>query len=581
MSNAEQRDFRISNNMIYHLVFSQAGSVAKSLTELVMNSQDAGADVFSLQIDADGFRASDNGRGFKTRQEIESWFEELGFDHSDELHQQDGRFSRFGLGRAQCMAFAKTDWFTNTFVMSVDIKARGISYELKTDQPMVAGCTIEGVWYEPMSFADLKDTLRELEELIAYAAISVEINGNIVNKKKVKWDYETDKVFVKRRETGGLAVYNQGVLVRSYAAHQYGSGVVVSKVPLTLNIARNDILMSACPVWKEVRTFLRADAVNSSKKKTTLSDNERQLLIDRLLAGEVLFDELKASPLLEDVTGRKWPIERIIDKKLTVHTSGPKLAADRVHQSKQAFVLAKKMLESFSVDTPEALAASLERLINSGSRPVWMAPAKVKYVPIETLIASNNEHYVLLSDKELTKVEKVALGALNKGLGHLHSAVNYARGSDRRTPRRTLYIGVSESAQAWTDGSSFVAINREFLREHVRDGFRGFTTITNVLVHELCHEQNTATGHQHGSEFYEAFHDVLCGSQSLGYGTAIRLTMAHFVSKAQKEGLKLTRNEARDVDREVSIEREILGETAFIDAIKSATLDEPDSARHC
>ena len=287
MSTAEKRDFRISNNMIFHLVFSQAGTIAKALGELVMNAQDAGANVFKVTMTNDSFEASDNGHGFRSRQEIENWFEELGFDHSDELHQEDGRFSRFGLGRAQIMAFGSTDWYTNTFCMSVDIKARGISYELKADLPLVAGCTIKGQWYEPLSFTDLSNALREFEELIAFVKIDVEVNGKVVNRKNVKWDFETGTVQVKRRDTGGLQVYNQGVLVKTYPAYQYGSGVVVSKVPFTLNIARNDILHSSCNVWKEVRTLLRADAVEQATRKPRLTEDQRMLLLTQAVAGEL------------------------------------------------------------------------------------------------------------------------------------------------------------------------------------------------------------------------------------------------------------------------------------------------------
>lgn len=32
---------------------------------------------------------------------------------------------------------------------------------------------------------------------------------------------------------------------------------------------------------------------------------------------------------------------------------------------------------------------------------------------------------------------------------------------------------------------------------------------------------NTATGHEHGPEFYELFHDVLCYNSSNGYGYAV------------------------------------------------------------
>lgn len=570
MSRAESREFKVSANMVYHLVFSQAGTVAKAIAELIMNSHDAGADTFELTIDKNGFEAKDNGHGFRSRKEIEDWFEQLGFDHSDELHKQEGRFSRFGLGRAQCMAFARTFWHTNTFLMGVDIKARGISYDLSIDQPQVDGCTVKGEWYEPMSFADIKTTTRELEELVAYARITVKVNGATITRTGDKWDHETDKVFIRRKETGGLSVYNQGVLVRTYPAYQYGSGIVVSKVPLILNIARNDILQSSCPVWKEVRGFLRDDAVTRSKKKPRLNDDERKLLIDQLVAGDLTYAEVKDAQLLEDIAGRKWKLDKVVGTLFTVHTSGSRTAADRIQQSKQAFVLAGRMLDSFGVDTPEALVSVLERIFKAGNAYPWGVTA-LKFTPIESLLQTHNAEYSLLKDGELTKVETVALKSLRYGFGLLQDAVHLAlHNTYRRGNSRELYVGVTEHARAWTDGRTYVAINRAFLREHARDGLRGFTTLTNVLVHELCHESNTATGHDHGAEFFEAFHDVLCGSRCNSYGTSIRNAMSMFLKLAQKEKLSLTRNELRDFDREVDIERTLYDDDEFIKAADAA-----------
>lgn len=551
----ETREFRTSANMIYHLVFSQAGTIAKALAELVMNAHDAGSDTVEITINNDGFKVSDNGQGFRSRQEIENWFEELGFDHSDDLHQQDGRFSRFGLGRAQIMAFAPTVWQTNSFKMQVDIKSDGLAYGLAENEPLVPGCSITGEWYSPLSFVELKTVQREFEELVAYAEISVLLNGQEVNKRNTKWDYDTETVYIRRKETGGLAVYNKGILIRTFPAYQYGSGVVVSKVPFTLNMARNDILVSTCKVWKEVREFLRDEASSRSRKKTRLSEDERQMLIDQLLAGEITLKEVEDSPLIEDVAGRKWKFGKLLRKKITVHTTGSSLAADNVHQSKLAFVLSKKMLEAFEADTAEELYETLKRLYLS-DKPHW-AHTPFSFVAIEQLIDSNNEYYQIVPDKKHTRVEKAALSALRHGMSSFSGATNAALDRPFNTPMRTLYIGESEHAHAWTDGATFIAIDRKYLRQHARDGMRGFIALANVIVHELCHESNSATGHDHGAEFFQAFHDVLCGRYTNSYGTGIRLSMARFLKIAQKEGLKLNRDELRDLDREVELERDV------------------------
>jgi len=557
-STAEKRDLKVASNILHHLIFAQAGTIGKAIAELVMNSQDAGADTFTLTIDNNGFIAEDNGRGFQTRKEIEDWFEELGFEHTSDLHQQEGRFSRFGLGRAQIQAFGTTEWNTTTFKMCVDIKGKGLGYDLHVDQPFQQGCRIIGQWYEPLSLTDLKETITEITTLIAHTRIAVAINGNTVNQKAIAWDYETDKVFIKRNQSGDLKVYNQGVLVRSYSGYQYGSGIVVSKVPFALNMARTDILQSTCPIWKEVRSFLREDAVRRSKDKPRLNDSERQLLLNQWISGVIEFTEIRTAPIFEDVSNRKIAPSRLLKTVVTIHTPDcGKQQADSLQQSKVALVLNHNVIEAVGASSPsEAI-----NILNEAIQRQWSGSA-IQYVPIENLVATMSDNYQLLATRELSKVDLMGLKSLNKGIHELQRAVDYAYMTQgeilvsRRKPRE-LRIGISSGAAAWTDGFSYVAINRDFMREHIRDGFRGLTVLANVIVHELCHEANTATAHDHGTEFFQTFHDVLCGTNCNAYGTAIRQMGAFLLAYSQRNGIKLSRSELRDFDREINIEREL------------------------
>ncbi len=570
MSKAETRDFRISNNMIYHLVFSQAGTIGKAIAELIMNSQDARSPDFKLVIDDKGFKAVDKGRGFQSRKEIEDWFEELGFEHSSDLHQESDRFSRFGLGRSQILAFSRARWITHSFVMDVDIKERGMGYDLLENQPHVEGCIVEGEWYEPLSFSDLKAVQQELENLVAYVPMEVSVNGTVITKKNSKWDYETDKVYIRRRETGELHVYNQGVFVRSYPHSEYGSGIVVSKVPLTLTIARNEVLHSICPVWKEVRAFLKKEAGERSRAKARLTDSDRQLLLNQWIDGDIGYSEIENLALIEDCTGRKWRISKLLTGAVTVYTSGPKLAADRLQQSKVAFVMSPTMIEAFGAESPEVMIKKIEWLVTHDHTRTYTLHRTIDYIPIDQLLESNNNDHLILKDDELTKTERVALTSLSQGLRLLQNAVYSATSSSGNRKYRALYIGKSDNSHAWTDGFTFVALNRDLVRKHIRDGLRGFTYLANIIIHELVHEKNTACSHEHGAEFFQTFHDVLCGQYTDSYGTAIRMMMSDFLKRAQKEGLKLSRNEVRDADREVSIEREVNDSTQFADEIKGA-----------
>ncbi len=559
----EKLVFEISNNTIYHLIQAQAGTIGKALCELVQNAQDAGSDSIHFSVDINGFAVKDTGIGFKSKDEIVEYFGTLGFEHNSDLHTADNRVGMFGIGRSQIFCFAPTTWITNGFQMVVDIKNKGLSYAYSELSTSEQGCQISGQWYEPLSFADLKEVVRELEALVCYASINVYINERIINKQNVKWDLETDTVCVRRKETGGLSVYNLGYLIRTYPAHQFGSGIVVSKQRFMLNMARNDILTAQCELWKEVRAFLKKDLDKRTQGKQKLTDDEKQFAIDRLVSGETGYRQYYDVNLLEDVTGRPQRLDRLHGETITVHTTENQLLAERIHRDKVAFVMSSKMIELFGADNPQHLAEILSQILHL---------RKIRFIPLADLLPDEDSSFILLKDKELTKNQLVTLRALRVGMGLLEQAANYAKHrtyySD--TPARKLFIGDSNGqAAGWTNGSTYIALDKQFVDKHVRDGWRGFTAMINVICHEACHDIQTDNSHVHSPEFYETFHDILCEQHSPDYGTALRKIMAHFLKLAQKEGCKLSRNELRDFDREIQLERDVYDHDDFLRCVNA------------
>jgi hypothetical protein len=78
--------------------------------------------------------------------------------------------------------------------------------------------------------------------------------------------------------------------------------------------------------------------------------------------------------------------------------------------------------------------------------------------------------------------------------------------------RREIKIGACDTAQAWTDGESYIAFDRSFLNNcglgrHGID-LEGWVKIAGVFVHEYLHLDDTTTGCAHTPEFYRDFHDL-------------------------------------------------------------------------
>ena len=119
---------------------------------------------------------------------------------------------------------------------------------------------------------------------------TVRVNGTSVATapETLKWPLVIDQAYINVRpaeHSGGIAVYNLGVLVCELPAYIWGlSGTVVSRQQPDVNFARTTILDS-CPVWKAIKKHLQSTATTNTRSRTTLSNEERVSLIHRITTG--------------------------------------------------------------------------------------------------------------------------------------------------------------------------------------------------------------------------------------------------------------------------------------------------------
>ncbi len=95
-TDAERRSFRMDPALLWSVIKSQAGTLAKALLELVMNSIDAGASQVSITLTGTRLKVEDDGRGFQSRTEVTSWFETFGTPHKE----GDARWGKFRMAGA-------------------------------------------------------------------------------------------------------------------------------------------------------------------------------------------------------------------------------------------------------------------------------------------------------------------------------------------------------------------------------------------------------------------------------------------------------------------------------------------------
>lgn len=545
------RKLSVSPNIIYSLIFGQAGSLAKALLECIMNSEDAGATKVDIKLTPQGLKVTDDGKGFATREDILKCFEVFGFEHTpgERVH------GRFGLGRGQLWAWCSTIWSTNQFEMHVDIKNKGLDYVLKEGLKNRPGLCIEGTFYEPQTTRDILTTERDLSMLAAYVKTPVTFNGKRINRDPLeeKWTHTTDDAYIRlSSELQTLSVFSQGVLVRSYPAYTFGiGGVVVTRVgvELALNIARNDILQSECKVWKRIKPFLQGKADEAIKKSKALTDEQVYNLVLRFIAGEINYQELSSRRLIVDVLGKKHTLQSFLAKAsstfsvtiTSVADTDAGRAAEEAHKRGHCFVLSKKTLKLFNVDSVGELMSTLETTLMRSARYLWQS-TKHSLKGGEFVIVENwqeackaaNLDSVEIPQKDWTPREKCALAALSYAQNYLVYTMMKA-GVSSGLRARTLRLGTSVQARAWTNSTTSVWFNRESLKQ-ADQGLSGAVHLVNLLAHELLHDCDTSGSHVHSMEFYERFHTLQLFEESptgsyLGLGEIAR----HFMSKYSVE----------------------------------------------
>lgn len=540
----ESRRLTVSPLIIYSLIKAQAGTLAKAVLEAVMNSTDGGATRVDVVIKPTSIEIADDGRGFQTRAEIEECFEVFGFEHKE----GERTYGQFGIGRAQLWNFCSTTWLTNNFQMDVDTMNKGLDYDLIENAPFVKGLTIKGKFYNRMKTSEILAFETELAELAHYAHIDVTINGRLVSRKVAdeKWTTETDDAWIRIRESGDLTVYNQGILVRQYPAYMVGcGGVVVTKpsVRLSLNMARNDILMSECAVWKRIRPFLQKKADEAIRAKPTrLTEEAMRNLAYRFVAGEVKMEDLTKVRLITDVQGKNHTIEAFLravsaQRPVTVAPKGTALA-DRVHIHKLAFVLMPNTLYRFGVwnNDIQEFASKLKAALRL-NRKAALLPDTVKFHADYRVAAPGlAEGHEIIHEKEYSPEEICVLKALSKAEYLIRSMVYRSQSGDAHLLERKLMIGVSASAIAWTDGATRIVFNRQALKK-ADDGLNGFVTLLNVMLHEYLHEEADTDTHVHDMQFYERYHNILTDGRCNRIGDAAVLALVQYAREMSKRGL--------------------------------------------
>ena len=498
------RKFRPHPQLLMDVIRRQAGTLSKAILEATMNAVDAKAKRCEITITRERVTIIDDGHGFKDNAEVENFFEVFGQPHEE----GDAVYGKFRMGRGQLFSFGQNAWRSNAVSMKVDVKRDGLDYQFEDELPMAPGCAITIDLYEPLTNAGLHDTVREFGQFAAYVSIPVIVNNTQVSRLPTdeKWDFETEEGYFKLG-SGSLRVYNLGVLVREFHSGHYGTGgIVVSKKPLEVNFARNDV-MGTCKVWRRLKDFVRRQAEDVMKSKP-LDDVGRQRLAERFHE-EKVYHELRDRKIITDVSGKHHCVEHLIMQERICVAPDHDRVGDYIMQTGQAFVLAKSTLERFDVRTMRAL---LNLLLAAGASDYMIS--RLKIVSFEELAKAAGGAYRLLPDKQWRPKERlwIRLAERFSYLSWKNSMVLCRNGESIEMPKREMegrdiHVGTSNDANGWTDGDSYIAIDRRYLARLNPSKLSDLFEYGRLLLHEYCHNEADTGTDVHGPEFDAAFRE--------------------------------------------------------------------------
>jgi len=525
-----RRQLKMHPNLLLDVIGRQAGTFDKACLEGGMNGieainaliEDGGnckdnAIRFTYSIvDGKGICCiSDMGKGITTKEEIENFFETFGTPHDESEHKI---YAQFRMGRGQMFNFGKNVWRTGTFELTVDVLKNGLEWELKENLPFVEGCHITIELYDKYlnlyptrTVESLKDAVKQQME---YVSTPVFFNNEQISfpPESLKWDFEDEFGYYMFNNGDDLKIYNLGVYVKEKWNTQ---GIVVSKRQMKVNFARNDV-MSDCPVWFHMDEVIRKNVVKKSTKKyVKQSANERRSMLKDLRNGVTLYKDIKGSRILQTAQDKYITFGMFFksDQPWTFADIGSR-RADRLIESETHIVFAKSMLYALNYNGDEKMFFNwlLKTVIdnNSYGGSKWQVKdyhindvvksleKKINfYENFESISVQTNNRYSTLAHNKLTKVEKRILDVM---------------GTCDCWDGRTIRIGISDNASAWTDGSSYINIDRGYLKGLRFNRDSDITNLFALLTHELAHTNSTVDTDIHGEDFYESFHE-LCMSR--------------------------------------------------------------------
>jgi len=506
----EKRDLQMHPKLLMDTIKRQAGTLQKANLEGVMNALEAGSPEVRIYLKVDVNDSSkatlsigDDGIGIETKEELIQHFETFGTPHDE---SENTYWKQFRMGRGQMFAFGRNVWRTATFRMEVDIDNKGLTYELTENLPYVNGCQIDiDLYRNPIGYShtSIEQYKECIQKQVQFMESRILFNDEQINTpaSECRWDFEDENAYYLFNIGTDFEVYNLGAYTMSASLSDVGMmGIVVSKKQLKVNFARNDV-QHDCEVYhgyydgghhEGILDVVKKNRIKKTRKaRRNLTSWERIATLKDLRDETQELEDIQTLALIPTAQGKNVSLNEIrkMKQQWCFAPLGDRFA-DRLMEREQALCISEKIITDLGYTGMRSrfftwLTRSDERHTYGNSE--WDNVA-ILYVEFDSLSEGISDSYETLPAKKYTPTERRIINVLQKQ--------NCWKG-------RQILLGYSDTAAGWTDGSTYICIDRNWLRGKSVTWGNDIAKIQMLLCHEMAHDGDSRGTHIHGPEFYE------------------------------------------------------------------------------
>jgi len=342
-------------------------------------------------------------------------------------------------------------------------------------------------------------------------------------------------------------VYNLGAYVMDAPLSETGMmGIVVSKKQVKVNFARNDI-QHDCEVYNGEKGILAIVKKNRIKKTRKVSRRlntwERVATLKDLRDKSQDLDDIQTLSLIPTAQGKHVTLNQIrkMKQQWCFAPMGDRYA-DKLMERDQALCLSQSIMTDLGYTGIHSQFFTW--LTNNQGRTVYgndeWSNVSILFVEFDSLRDGISDSYSIIPAKKYTASERRIINVLQ---------------SQGCWDGRNILLGYSDTARGWTDGSSYIAIERNWLRKQSVTWGVHIAGIQMLMAHEMAHDDDSRGTHIHGPEFDASLRSYLERPySSISYCADFkgRMLKSRVEDKRQKEQDKIDNAKAKQ-DKKLNV----------------------------